>query len=103
MGKLLEASPSLTLSVGPGDSRRYPCVTKNPQCYQVMRTLEQRLAANLRQRRGDATQREFARRLGVSVATVNRLEKGFQNVSLSTLATICARLKCDIGEIFDSP
>lgn len=68
-----------------------------------MLRLEQRLAANLRNRRGDKTQREFARRLGVSVATVNRLEKGYQNVSLSTLAKLCARLKCDIGELFTAP
>ncbi|MBI2432890.1 MAG: helix-turn-helix transcriptional regulator [Candidatus Hydrogenedentes bacterium] len=68
-----------------------------------MRSLEERLARNLRCRRGDATQREFARKLGVSVATLNRIEQGQQNVSLATLGTLCKRLKCDIQDLFNAP
>ena len=65
-----------------------------------MRTLPQKLAATLRRLRDEATQREFARKLGVSVATLSRLESAQQNVSLATLEKICTRLKCNIEDLF---
>lgn len=66
-----------------------------------MHTLEERLAAKLRRLRGDLNQRDFARRLGISVATLNRVEQAHQNVSLKTLSKLCQRLNCDIGDLFD--
>jgi len=65
-----------------------------------MRTLEERLAENLRHRRGQMSQRDFAKKLGVSVATLNRVENGQQNVSLKTLSRLCKRLKCDVHDLF---
>jgi len=58
-----------------------------------MHNLAQQLAANLRRRRGELSQREFSRKLGVSVATLNRLEQAGQNVSLATLQKLCIRLR----------
>ena len=42
----------------------------------------------------------FARRLGISKSSLNRMEMGEQNVSLKTLERLCARLKCDIADLF---
>jgi len=50
--------------------------------------------------RGDTSQVEFARRIGVSKSSLNRMEIGEQNVSLATLETLCARLKCKVGDLF---
>ncbi len=66
-----------------------------------MEDLAKRLARKLKRLRGDMTQRRFARRLGISSASLNRLENRQQNVSLKTLTLLCKRLKCDIGDLFD--
>lgn len=50
--------------------------------------------------RGGESQNEFARRIGVSGPTINRIENEIQNVSLETLEKLCTRLKCDIGDLF---
>jgi DNA-binding Xre family transcriptional regulator len=66
-----------------------------------MQPLAKILAKRLRALRGGAPQRAFARRLGVSVATLNRLESCQQNVTLGTLEKLCTRLKCGIGDLFE--
>ena len=66
-----------------------------------MQTLAENLAKKLRALRGGVPQRAFARKLGVSVATLNRLESCQQNVTLGTLEKVCARLKCKIGDLFE--
>ena len=58
------------------------------------------LARNIRALRGDKTQDVFARKLGISQATLARLESGAQNTTLKTLQQICKALRCDIGELF---
>ena len=65
-----------------------------------MGNLAKRLAKKLRELRGDTPQYLFARRLGISKSSLNRLEIGTQNVSLRTLERICSRLKIDITELF---
>ena len=65
-----------------------------------MGNLARRLAKRLRDLRGETPQYLFARRLGVSKSSLNRLEIGHQNVSLRTLERLCARLRCDVGELF---
>jgi DNA-binding Xre family transcriptional regulator len=65
-----------------------------------MSSLAQRLGKKLRQLRGDEPQLQFARRLGISNSSLNRMELGEQNVSLKTLETLCKRLKCDVGDLF---
>jgi transcriptional regulator with XRE-family HTH domain len=62
--------------------------------------LSERLAKNLKARRGNQTQEVFARKLGISRATLNRLESASQNTTLKTLGQIVKRLGCDIDEIF---
>lgn len=63
--------------------------------------LAKRLAENLRKRRGNTPQLQFSKKLGVSNATLNRLENEVQNVSLATLEILCKAFKCDIGDLFE--
>jgi transcriptional regulator with XRE-family HTH domain len=65
-----------------------------------MGKLAQRLARRLRELRGERTLEEFARRLSVSKSSLGRMELGDQNVSLKTLERLCARLKCDVADLF---
>jgi len=62
--------------------------------------LAETLATNIRMRRGEKTQEAFARKLGISQATLARLESGAQNTTIKTLQQICKALRCDIGELF---
>lgn len=62
--------------------------------------LAERLSKNLKDRRGKQTQGEFAKKLGVSRATLNRLESNSQNITLNTLEQITKSLKCDIADLF---
>lgn len=63
-------------------------------------TLADRLAKNLKARRGSLTQEVFARKLGISRATLTRLENGAQNTTLRTLNQITKSQRCDIGDLF---
>ena len=65
-----------------------------------MGNLAKRLARKLIQLRGEAPQYLFARRIGLSKSSLNRMELGDQNVSLKTLDRLCARLKCDVADLF---
>ncbi len=58
------------------------------------------LGENLRARRGTMTQEAFAKRLGISRATLNRLENACQNITIATLDQIATALKCDVGDLF---
>ena len=60
------------------------------------------LAKNIRALRGDKTQDAFSRKLGISQATLARLESGAQNTTVKTLQQICKALRCNIGELFKS-
>ena len=62
--------------------------------------LPEQLAKNLRARRGDLTQEAFARKLGISRATLTRLESASQNTTFKTLEQIAKGLKCEVGEFF---
>jgi DNA-binding Xre family transcriptional regulator len=49
------------------------------------------------------SRRTSARRLGslgISNASLNRLDNCVQNVSLATLEKLCRRLNCDIDDLF---
>lgn len=63
--------------------------------------LSERLADNLRRRRGSRTQYSFAKKLGLSKSTYNRLESCSQNTTLETLEQLTKSLKCDVGDLFD--
>lgn len=62
--------------------------------------LAARLARRLRDLRGKGTIVRQARRLGVSKSSYHRMELGAQNVTLETLDILCARMKCDVAELF---
>ncbi len=66
----------------------------------MARRLAQQLGRFLRKRRGDLTYQQFARKLGVSDSTLQRLEMGEQNITLKTLEQILERLKCRVSEVF---
>jgi transcriptional regulator with XRE-family HTH domain len=63
--------------------------------------LEERLAKNIRRRRGTMTQNEFSKKLSISQSTLDRIEKGEQNVTLKTLDLLMKKLKCGLIELFD--
>lgn len=62
--------------------------------------LAKRLAEKLRATRGEISQLQFARKLGVSKSSLNRIEAAEQNVTMETIEYLCKRLKCDIGDLF---
>jgi len=66
----------------------------------AMEKLTKRLSRKLKTLRGERTQREFARKLGISYGSLNRIEQGTQNITLATLQIICDHLKCDIDYLF---
>lgn len=65
-----------------------------------MERLAHRLARRLRHLRGDRTQANFASKLGIAPASLNRIEQGTQNVTLKTLDSFCSRLGCDLRDLF---
>lgn len=65
--------------------------------------LDKRLAENLKARRGKQTQEAFAKKMGISRATLTRLENCTQNTTLKTLEQITKTLHCDIGDLFKRP
>lgn len=65
-----------------------------------MHDLASKLAQTIRSLRGEQSQREFARKLGISLATLSRIEAAQQNVSLATLERLCVRLRCSVGHLF---
>lgn len=72
--------------------------------YDVIRFMDYAtaLANNLKARREDLglSQRNFARKLGISKSTLDRLENVAQNTTVKTLGVICKSLKCEIGDLF---
>ncbi len=67
----------------------------------AQKRLREILAEAIRTRRGDRSQRSFARTLGVSKTTLLRIEMADQNVTIDTLETICRRLRCSVADLLD--
>lgn len=65
-------------------------------------SLARALAVTLRARRGNLTQEAFARKLGISRATLTRLEGAAQNTTIKTLEQICRALRCQVGDLFSA-
>jgi DNA-binding Xre family transcriptional regulator len=63
-------------------------------------TLAVRLAANLKKRRGRLSQEAFARHLGISRASLTRIESSGQNTTLRTLERIAKALRCEPADLF---
>ena len=66
----------------------------------VPRKLRTQLGAFLRKQRGDLTFAQFARRIGVSKSTLQRLEQGDQNITVDTLEHLLSKLSARISEVF---
>ena len=62
--------------------------------------LSTKLAKKLQTLRGEQTQDAISRKLGISRATLNRLENANQNTTLKTLDQLCKNLKCTVGDLF---
>jgi transcriptional regulator with XRE-family HTH domain len=61
---------------------------------------ERQLGNYLRVARGDRTFRAFAKKLGISASSLQRLERGEQNVTLRMVQQITHRLGVDLRDIF---
>ena len=64
--------------------------------------LRKQLGKFLRAKRGDETLAQYARKLGISDSTLQRLEIGEQNITVDTLERILDRLKCSVVEVFST-
>jgi DNA-binding Xre family transcriptional regulator len=67
----------------------------------VAASLQKQLGRFLREKRGSMSYPVFARKIGISSASLHRMEMGQQNVTLKTLEHILKRFKCQAGDIFD--
>lgn len=66
----------------------------------AMANFRMRLARKLAQLRGDRSQLQYSREVGLSKSTLSRLELGTQNLTLDSLETLCSKLGCDIVDLF---
>ena len=66
----------------------------------VRHRLRKQLGTFLRAKRGEETLAQYARKLGISDSTLQRLEVGQQNITVDTLEQIIDRLKCSVSEVF---
>jgi DNA-binding Xre family transcriptional regulator len=64
--------------------------------------LQKQLGQFLRKKRGKLSYPAFARKIGISSASLHRMEMGEQNVTLKTLEHILKRYKCGVSDIFNN-
>jgi transcriptional regulator with XRE-family HTH domain len=62
--------------------------------------LRKQLAEFLKKKRGDQTFQQFARKMGLSDSTLQRIEMMEQNVTIDTIQHIVDRLRCKVSDIF---
>jgi transcriptional regulator with XRE-family HTH domain len=62
--------------------------------------LRKQLADFLKKKRGNQTFQQFARKMGLSDSTLQRIEMKEQNVTIDTLEHIANRLRCRVADIF---
>lgn len=63
--------------------------------------LRNQLAKKIKSLRGEMTQREFARKIGISKSTLHRIEMAEQNLGIDVVEQICKKLKCKLSELFN--
>ena len=75
-----------------------------PHAYKMkpISILRRRLAEFMREKRGDTNLRDFSRKIGLSRASIQRIETEDQNVTLDTLEHLCKVYRCDIAHLFGS-
>jgi DNA-binding Xre family transcriptional regulator len=66
----------------------------------VPRKLRTQLGAFLKQRRGESTYAQYARRIAISKSTLQRLEQGEQNITIDTLEHLLGKLSVHISDVF---
>jgi transcriptional regulator with XRE-family HTH domain len=71
-----------------------------PTSAPVPRKLRMQLGAFLKRERGEMTYAQFARRIGISKSTLQRMEQGEQNVTLDTLETLLSKTKKRLRDVF---
>jgi transcriptional regulator with XRE-family HTH domain len=62
--------------------------------------LRRQLAEFLKLKRGNQTFQQFARKIGLSDSTLQRIEMMEQNVTIDTIQHIVDRLRCKVADIF---
>jgi transcriptional regulator with XRE-family HTH domain len=62
--------------------------------------LKERLAKFISSKRDGMPLRAFAQKYGLSFASISRIEKLEQNVTINTLEGLCRAFKCDVDELF---
>lgn len=65
-----------------------------------MGKLRNQIGVKLRKIRGTRTQVDFAKIIGISKSSLNRMEIGEQNISIDTIEIICYKLKISASEFF---
>ena len=66
----------------------------------VPRKLRTQLGTFLKQRRGELTYAQYARRIAISKSTLQRLEQAEQNITIDTLEHLFAKLSVHISDVF---
>ena len=59
-----------------------------------------RIAKRFKELRGDQSQLEFSKKIGISQSSLNRIENREQNISLYVMEQVASRLKMDIKDLF---
>lgn len=59
-----------------------------------------RLSKSLKILKEHETEREFAKKIGISQASLNKLINATQAASIDTIESVCKRLKIDITDLF---
>jgi len=94
--RLLSGTSSLNVP-HPGLLPLHLCLVSAPPT-----PFDKKLAAFIRQKRGEIPYRTFARQLGMHRSTLHRLEHGEQSITLGMLHQIMRKLKCRFSDIFGS-
>ena len=61
--------------------------------------LMRRIAKRFKELRGDQSQLEFSKKIGISQSSLNRIENREQNISLYVMEQVASRLKIDIKDL----
>lgn len=63
--------------------------------------LEQKFAKKIKALRGETSQLQFAKKIGIAQSTLNRIENREQSVTLYLLETIAEKLKIKPAELIE--
>ena len=76
-------------------------INKNHNKLNSMIDVVKQISKKLKELNRGKTQREFAKELGIDVATLNRLENKCENITLKTIQRMCDHLNCNVSFLFD--